>query len=320
MTTVVPRLPKLIDSTMLATFRSCPQKFYTEFVLGLRPIGKSVDLHAGGAFASSLERIYSGVFKEGLSTVDAITKGYVTFEQEWGDYDAPDKHAKNKTAIWTAIYNYIEKYPPHTDDIQPFNIDGRPTVEFSFGIPLDDLPPHPDGDPFVFGGRFDMLGVMKSRNNKIVIRDEKTAGRLESKWSEKWDLRSQFLGYCWAMQQVGLDVDTVVVRGIIITTKDIRYVEATKTYPKFLIERWYQQLKKDLSRMVACWKLGEWDYNLADACTNYSHCPFMPMCTSPEPSRWYNNYEVRRWNPLDRNPVTESEPPLKATGPSSVLP
>lgn len=54
-------LPLNVDSTMMSCFRSCPQKFFREFVQGYRPAGISIDLHAGGAFALALEEVYKGV-------------------------------------------------------------------------------------------------------------------------------------------------------------------------------------------------------------------------------------------------------------------
>ena len=57
-----PELPLHIDSTMMSCARSCLQKFFREFVEGYRPAGISIDLHAGGCFASALEETYKQVF------------------------------------------------------------------------------------------------------------------------------------------------------------------------------------------------------------------------------------------------------------------
>ena len=143
-----------------------------------------------------------------------------------------------------------------------------------------------------------MLGV---RDGRTCIRDEKTAQRLESNWAEKWDLRSQFLGYCWSLQHNGIPCNTVVVRGVIINLTTIRQVEAVKIYSQHLIDRWFEQTRRDLERIVSCYKEGYFDYNFGDTCTAYSHCPFIPLCSSPAPKLWYSTYEVRRWNPLSRN-------------------
>jgi hypothetical protein len=306
-------LPQHIDSTMISAFRSCHQKFKNEFILGLRPPDKSIDLHAGGVFSTTLERFYREVYLNGLETSPALARAYATFTHEWGDFIIrKDRHPKTPENMWAAVEDYVRVYPPGTDPVQPYFTQDSPTFEFSFAIPLDfpGFPRHPiSGDPFIYTGRFDLFG---KRNNRPVVRDEKTAQRLESNWAEKWDLRSQFLGYCWALQYNGIPCNTVVVRGVIITLTSIRQVEAIKVYSQFLIDRWFEQLRHDLLQIIECWNSGYFDFNLADSCTSYSHCPFVTLCASPQPENWYSSYEVQRWNPLSRNPLNPTPSSIAA--------
>lgn len=326
---VIPLLPPHIDSTMIAAFRACPQKFWNEFILGLRG-DNSIDLHAGAVFSATLERFYREVWKNGTDTPTALARAHSTFIADWGDFIIrKEKHPKTPENMWAAVESYVATYPPKTDPCQPYFIDDVASFEFSFAIPLDfdGFPRHPSGDPFIYVGRFDMFGRW---NGRPVVRDEKTAQRLESNWAEKWDLRSQFLGYCWALQHNGIKCDTAIVRGVIITTKEIRQVEAIKIYPQFLIDRWFDQLRRDVCRLRYLWneyeKLVEaeqpspnsaFDFNLADSCTAYSGCPYVPLCSSPNPERWYDNFTVKRWNPLDRNPISESPSTIPVIGATS---
>lgn len=317
-------LPSHIDSTMISTYRACPQKFFSEFCLGLRPSEISIDLHAGAVFSATIERLNREIFQNGCDTPVALARAYATFASEWGDFVIrKDKHPKTPENMWTAVESYVATYPPRTDRVQPFFTDSAPSFEFSFAIPLDfpNFPRHPiTGDPFIYTGRFDEFGRLDG--TIPCIRDEKTAQRLESNWAEKWDLRSQFLGYCWALQCLGVRCSTVVVRGVIITLREVRQVEAIKTYPQFLIDRWFEQLSRDLNRIVASHeefartnRRNAWDYNLGDSCTAYSHCHFMTMCSSKDPEVWESSYDLRRWNPLNRNPLGEpSTIPLHFNG------
>lgn len=306
-------LPTHFDSTMRSTFAACHRKHYHEYVLGLRPGETSIDLHAGGVFSATLERYYREFFLNKADHSIALARAYSTFSHEWGDA-VPSRDTNPKTApnMWSAVEKYFTVFPAATDPVQPYFGSDSPTFEFSFAIPLDfpNFPRHPvTGDPFVYVGRFDMFG---KRSGRAVIRDEKTAQRLEHNWSEKWDLRAQFLSYCWALQHIGIPCDTVVVRGVIITKTEIRIVEAEKIYSKALIARWFEQLRRDLTTLVQCWNEGYFDYNLGDACVAYSHCPFMTVCASNKPEMWYPSYRVFRWNPLNRNPMSKD--------PSSILP
>jgi hypothetical protein len=204
--------------------------------------------------------------------------------------------------MWDAVEDYVRTYPPATDHVQPANLDGHSGYEFSFGIPLPsgEFPSHPSGSPFIYSGRFDMLGRMGDR---LVVRDEKTTTSIGTYWSEQWDLRGQFMGYVWACQQSGLDLDTCVVRGVGILKTKITQVEAIKQYPRYKIDRWLEQTRRDLWRLRRMWDEGYFDYNFADACNSYGGCVFRTVCDSPSPERWYGNFTVRRWNPLLKNPI-----------------
>jgi hypothetical protein len=305
-------LPIYLDSTMMSTFRSCPKKFYREFVLGLRPVGLSVDLHAGGCFAAGLETFYDGYYIGGKSTESALMLAYRRFLAEWGDFESVKDTPKSKDRVWEAIADpqegYIATYPPSTDKVQPYRVDGKPTMEFTFAVPLEPIgdretgfPLHPvTGEPFLYSGRFDMLGEM---GNRPVVRDEKTTKSIAHNWSSQWDLRGQFSGYCWACQKHGLPVDTVVIRGIGILKTKFHQVEAIKIYDEHNIARWHEQLRRDTWRLVDMWNTEWWDYNLAESCSSYGGCAFLDLCNSKQEELWYPNYTIRRWNPLQKNPI-----------------
>lgn len=302
-------LPLHIDSTMMTCFRSCPQKFQYEFVRGLRPPGISIDLHAGGLFAHALEQTYKGIWIEKLSLSDALVKAHARFMVEWGDVEAPEwkNTAKTKDRVWEAVESYFDTYAPLTDHVHPYiGSNGEPTFEYTFAIPLEpiginDFPYHPSGSPFIYCGRFDMLG---SYQDRPCVRDEKTTGgSIGRNWASSWDLRSQFIGYTWACQQSGIDLDTVVVRGIAIQKTQIVHAEAIKIYSEALIAKWYEQLRRDLWRLRRAWDSGYFDYNLGESCTAYGLCPYLNACASVTPENWLTEFETRHWNPLDKNPT-----------------
>lgn len=328
-----PIMPINIDSTMRSCFVSCPQKFYLEFVLGLRPTELSIHLHAGACFANAIERMGIATHVENHDFQKALNLTLAGFFQDWGDVEAPERGSgsnKTKDRVWEAIEDYFFKYPPLTDHVQPHFITGKPSYEFTFAIPLEPalnfgevpalseieryrrgdgtipkgFPRHPSGDPYYYCGRVDRLGEW---GTKTVIQDEKTTGSIGSSWAEQWDLRAQFMGYIWAMQQHGINVDTVVVRGVGILKTKITQVEAFRTFAKWEIERWYEQLRRDIWRMHRCWEETYFDYNLAESCSSYGGCSFQKLCTSNNPENWYSHYAVKRWNPLYKNPTEEKK-------------
>jgi hypothetical protein len=332
-------MPANIDSTMLTCFRSCPEKMRLEFIYGLRPQGISVDLHAGAAFATGIETVRKAVYQKGKTLTDALMEGYAAYSIAWGDFEIPDykRTAKTRENCWFAIEEYFRKWPPLTDHFQPYYVNGKPTFEWTFAIPLepaadphktiltgdgeplhlygsydpadhaDHFPLHPSGQPWLYSGRFDMLG---SYEGLPAFGDEKTTGgSISTGWDDKWRLRNQFLGYTWALQEHGMAAQGGVVRGIAILKTKIDLVESYKMYSDELISRWYEQLRRDLWRLRAAWDTGYFDLNLADTCTAYGNCMFMNTCASSaaNKSSWMNDFEVRRWNPLHKNPIAEAK-------------
>jgi hypothetical protein len=298
---------------MISCLRACDQKFFLEFCRGLRPPGLSIDLHAGGCFATGLEAVYRGIWLHNLPFHDALMRANAAFLTAWGGFEIPEWKvtAKTRDRVWDAVESYFAEYPPQTDSVQPyFAADGTPTFEYTFAIPLEptgpeiDLrcfPEHPNGGPFVYCGKFDMLG---QRGGYPCVRDEKTTGSsIGVNWARQWQLRNQFMGYKWACLQCGIPVREVVIRGIAIQKTQIVHAESVQDYPTGLLERWYAQLRRTMWRIRRCYDEGYWDYNFAESCTAYGTCVFLDACTSSNPEGWLSQFEVRRWSPLDRNPA-----------------
>ena len=315
--THVAELPRYIDSTMMTCFRGCEQKFFKEFCYGLRPTGLSVDLHAGACFATAIEAVGRGIFEHNLSLDEALLRAFPIYMNAWGDFVPLKDTPKTRERVWDAIEAYFTTFSPRVDHVQPFLVNGKPTYEFTFAVPLEPFtsvpahsatreqlehtfPAHPSGEPFLYSGRLDRLG---NWNGKVVGQDEKTTTSIASRWADQWKLRSQFIGYCWALQQNGLPCDTIIVRGVGILKTKISLVEAAPTYSRFMIARWHEQLRRDLWRMRRAWDEQYFSFNLGDACTSYGGCPFSDLCHSENESAWYANYTIRRWNPLQKNPI-----------------
>jgi hypothetical protein len=310
---------------MLTSFASCAQKFNLAFRQGYRPKGVSIDLHAGACFATAVETVRRQVHVAKQSLANALVVAHARFMQEWGEVEPPEwnarKKAKSKDNVWYGVESYFERWSPLTDYVKPYRTtEGQPTLEYTFSLPLEPLtrlqseggfPSHPsDPDlPFVYAGKFDMLGEL---HNRPVVCDDKTTSGIGPTWADQWDLRRQFIGYVWALQQLGFDCDTAVIRGVSFQVTEVKLIEAIRPYSKFLVDRWHEQLRRDLWRIVACYEADYWDYNLADACTAYGGCQFAQVCGSPHGESWLSEFEVRHWSPLSHHPDPESliNPPL----------
>lgn len=315
--------PSYVDSSMLSTWRSCKRKHFWSTINALYPTGQSVHLIAGAAIANAMEAVRNYCFRAGdanTSLERLLEIAYTPFMETWGDYEAPEKHAKSFENTWAALVFYLENHHPLTDPIQPYiRPDGSPAVEYTFAIPLDIL--HPDtNEPIFFAGRFDMLGVYNLEHSVIpVVVDEKSTGAFSFTWSDQWDLRGQFIGYTWAARSAGIDVRHAAVRGIAIQKTQSQVRTAFIEYPLHRIEQWHRLMLSDIHEMVMAYehlrKLGKdefsleafYPFNFADACNSYGGCAFQTLCATRNPEPFFSNYIKHRFNPIAKQPVEELE-------------
>ena len=293
-----PEFPQVIDSTLLAAFRSCPQKAYRMYFEHWKPTGESIHLVAGAAFARGLEVTRHAFYSDGQSADDALQAGIEALIIAYGDFQAPEGSNKTLERMCGAMDFYFERYPLEKDKAQPLVLpSGKRAIEFSFATPLEYA--HPlSGDPIIYAGRSDMICTFAEG---VYIEDDKTTSQLGASWSKQWDLRSQFTGYCWSAREAGIPVNGVLVRGVSILKTKYDTLQAITYRSEWEIQRWYQQVLRDLARMEACWRSGIWDYDLDHACAEFGGCALTTVCKSPSPETWLPMYfERRRWDPLER--------------------
>jgi len=297
--------PPVIDSTILAAFRSCPQRAYRQYIQHWKPCNESVHLVAGGAFASGLEAARQAYFVEGRSYEEAQQLGHAALLRHYGDFQPPEGSAKTLDRMAGALQYYFERYPLPADPAVPARFsDGRRGIEFSFAVPLPILHPQ-SGDPLIFAGRADMV---VDYCGGLYLEDDKTTSQLGASWHRQWDLRSQFSGYVWAARQHGIPVQGVLVRGISILKTKYDTAECITGRSQYEIDRWYNQTLRDIERMIRCWREGYFDFSLDAACTEYGGCIFQSTCKNPNPDDILQTYfQQKVWSPTDRIEYTPEQ-------------
>lgn len=296
-----PDFPTVIDNSMRSTFVACPRKFELQYLHSWATPRESIHLRAGGAFAKGLEVTRRHYWGAEHSREHSLGEGAKALIHHYGGEDGQaldENSAKDLETMLIALADYFYHHGWETDNLQPFiDAHGEPAVEFSFAMPLEVRHPQ-TGNPILYGGKFDMLGTYDGRQVWVV--DEKTTGQLGATWAERFSLSSQFTGYCWGAKQYGIPVAGAVVRGVSVQKTQVKHAESIQNRPQWMIDRWYDQLHRDILRMISLWQEGYFDYNLGDACSAYGGCPFRSVCTSPHPERWLEAEFVKRtWNPLE---------------------
>ncbi len=291
-----PTLPLYIDSSMLSTYKACKRKFEYAYINNYTPIGTNIHLAAGGAVAAGLEAARNAQFYSPvrLTTDELLQAAMRPYLRAWDNYLPSEDETKNHHNVFHALETYLTDFHPYDDSIQPVKLsNGKPGTEFTFAIPLPVL--HPSGDPFIFVGRFDMLGLF---HDLLVVLDDKTTGALGAWWQQQWHLRGQFLGYMWACRQLGYPVDHVVVRGICIQKTQHQYITVPVQFADHLITRWYEELLLTLQELVHYYNAKHFAYNFGDSCTSFGGCTYRDLCMSEELEPWLVNFEPRTWSPI----------------------
>ena len=164
----------------------------------------------------------------------------------------------------------------------------------------------------------------------FCIVDEKSTTSLGSSWTKSWSMRGQFLGYCFAAQNYGLPISTALIRGIAFQVKEIQHAQVIEQYPQWQIDRWWKCANRKVRRLVdtwidACEELhiqsgsadtvmitehdsfpefaAQWEHSYGNACDSYGDCMFRDsLCTTQHPEDWLSEYDIRRWDPLAKDP------------------
>jgi hypothetical protein len=293
-----PPFPQTLDSTFMAAFKSCPQKANLEFVQHWKLRDQSVHLHAGAAYASGMEAARTAYYIDGLNAEDSVATGLQALLTAYGNFECPPDSAKSAERMAGALEFYFSRYRLGEDKATPMTLPGgKRGIEFSFLEPLDIL--HPEtGDPILYSGRMDMMCDFEGMK---LGEDDKTASQLGASWPRQWDLRSQFTGYVWGARRAGIILNGFLVRGVSILKTKYDTLEAITYRPDWQIDRWEQQLHRDIKRLIAAWEEGYYDYNLDHACAEYGGCPFRSVCQMRDPTNLLlQQFERRKWDPVAR--------------------
>ncbi len=293
-----PPFPTVLDSTIMAAFKSCPQKAHLEFVEHWKLRDQSVHLHAGAAYAAGMEAARTAFYVRGESEADSVAAGIGALLKHYGDFECPADSAKSAERTAGALEFYFSHYRLGEDHAIPMTLpDGKRGIEFSFVEPLPINHPQ-TGDPLLYCGRMDMLCDYE---NMHLGEDDKTASQLGASWPRQWDLRSQFTGYVWGAARAGIKLDGFLVRGVSILKAKYDPLQAITYRPTWQLDRWEAQLLRDIKRMIAAWEEGYWDLNLDHACTEYGGCPFRDVCQMRDPAPLLaQRFERRKWDPVTR--------------------
>lgn len=328
--------PRVIDSSIRSAFVACHRQGFYQHFLHLRRPEPSIHLHFGKVFAGGLEATRRAYWRDGKDSSTSIALGCHRIIELWGDFEPPDSVLASRAGIKSvdtaidALISYFENYTLGSDTIRPLflksdaaaqlaesaigsgydlrKVAGEPAIEMSFALPIPDTKHPQTGEPVIYCGRFDMLGI---HQDAVWVVDEKTTISLGSWWASSFPLRAQLTGYVWGARQWGINPIGAIIRGVGIQKGNITFDEVITSRPEWHVEMWLRQLSIDVNKWVKAYKemyslydeeSGHlaWDQNLDAACSAYGGCGYTSLCDTADPRRWYSEFVVAPWNPLTR--------------------
>lgn len=290
--------PRVFDSSMLATFKACPQLFRKIYIEQWKSKNEKVDLHAGKAFAVGIEAARRAYYEEEVDPATAGALGLAALSSAYGAFECPPDNPKSLPRMLSALSFYLDNYPFNHQTGFPIILPGgKRAIEVSFAHPLP-LDNPVTGEPLFYVGRGDMICNYAGAN---YVEDDKTAKQLGPSWAGQWGLRSQFLGYTWGFRNNGFSVAGTLVRGVSILKTKHETQEAICNFSDYEVGRWYTELLGWLEDIILCWKTRRWKYNFDSSCASYGGCGFKEVCKSENEDPWLAQwFERRLWNPVTR--------------------
>jgi hypothetical protein len=303
--------PHVVDNTMRKELVKCEMAAHYRHELGLQPSAAvKVDLHAGAAFAKGLEVARIAYYQQGKLSYVALQDGIKALYAAYGSFECPAKSNKSADRMAGALAFYLAQCPFENEPLKPLVLgsDKQLAVEVQFKVKLPIAHPVTFNDLF-YVGRFDMLA--QDANGDIWVVDEKTTSQMSDKWANQWLLDSQITGYVWGAMHMlrGLGypgladrVKGAVINGIAIRLRDYEHVRLPLYRQEWEIERWHNQLMRDIQQWKRAFMTQQHNQVLDHACAFYNNpCDFAPLCSSRNPERIIDgSYVVKRWNPETR--------------------
>lgn len=292
-----PSLPSVWTSTNLAILKECPFKFRVSILDGwsLKHDPK-IHLGAGGTFASAIEATRRAHYVSGQPEDLAIAEGALVVlksDLAWGS-DLPSRNrAKGLEGVLYAFLEYWTQWPLTAS--APIVLPSAQGIEFSFAEEL----PFPELDRPLFIGRAD--AILEQRSGTWIV-DEKTCSGFGPSWADQWQLRSQFIGYSWAADRMGLSIRGTAVRGVAMLIGGPEFAEALNFMPHpRLINDWLDSTEEVLLSAQTYAHKNFWPKALGEPCNAYGGCQFRNVCLSRFPQeRLESDFEQSWYNPLTR--------------------
>lgn len=293
-----PRIPEVMDSSMLRDFVDCPSMFYLRHILGLRPRILTPDYTSkfdwGICWHNVMEAYYresddpsAGNPEAALSTLEATYPTYLTPDV--------DRYKRSKERMVKQFFDYHERMQTIGQRYEIL----RHEQFFDFYNEEEDLR---------WCGRIDSIR-RKKRGGSIVIWDYKTSSSMGDNYFPMHEMGFQLPGYAWGGNQMFPEEVLECVLDVMYTiSRSHDFFLRTFRYDAFRRAEWVRNVKGWISRIeYLCehhlYEPWEWSQN-RNECVRYGKCSFFDIHNlHPKGDTRFrilrDDFIVDRWDPSD---------------------
>lgn len=274
------------DSTSLKLYDECPRKYQYKMIEGWQTRNKSHHLIFGAHYATALEHFYKhralgDSLEEALEKVvhEALINTWEYARNSAGEivggapWRSPDSAKTRENLIRTIIW-YVDHFAD--EEIKVLHLsDGRPAVEYSFTLNVD--------DGIVFCGHLDR--VVEYSHDPFIM-DQKTSGGVVSQYYfNQFAPDIQMSLYSFA----GKAIFNIPVKGVIIDAAQIavgfsRFERGFTFRTEDQLTEWYDTTMKMIHGAQRATKEQHFPMRTT-SCGNYGGCEFRPICSRQQSIR-----------------------------------
>lgn len=303
-----------IDYSSLSTYLSCPREFLFQYVMNLRPAGKSIHLVFGSCWHYGLESTYNLLIENpSLNSMECTVNSIKAFNALWKLDGAP---------YWKDEDNIFPKSPGHAANMYKqywdrfLELDTKEhkilAVEAPFAI---DLSIYETGLPNYIG-RIDL--ILSNGNNSIDIIDHKTAKAIYKTSPQTFEMSFQTDGYLTAGRIFYDKIPNITYRIALCQKSKIDFVPITVNKRSAAIDHFLsnliyycKQIRQNLDLLendkIECTErtdvLKSFPRSPGYACTTFSTtCAYYDLCRlRNNPLHWLDKapqgFKFNEWDP-----------------------
>jgi hypothetical protein len=264
---------RVMDSTKMQTYLTCPRKYFFEYILGYRPEDKNHNLVFGSAWHKAKDILFSNGYS--VESVDAGVEAFLKeYRQSFSEETDMDFHPKSPGNAEVALYEYVKQYAPN---------DHFKVLHTEVGVVV------PVGPDRVLYGKMDAINHDEARGYFSL--ETKTAGAHWSYWEDQWLQKFQISAYAHFLycNYPPAEVYGIIIDGSIFKKSGNEHLRVSVPLTVEWLESWlwevncwFDDVERDFKRLEMCKESDDVMKAFCrntESCVKYNRmCPLFEVC------------------------------------------